>query len=214
MIKYQKIETVFERDTLGTKKLIEGKFRNPLVEYLKDCEWIFTEKIDGTNVRVYWDGYTFSFAGRTDNAILPKHLQQRLEELFCNDETEQLMEQLFQDKEVIIFGEGYGHKIQNGSIDYMDDRVDFIAFDVMINGIYTDRLNAEDICNKLGIKIVEVLLCASLQVAVDVVKSDLELSGIIANKEIEGLVGMPTVPIYDKQGNRIVVKIKKKDFMR
>ena len=41
----------------GNKKLIEGKFRNECVEYLKDNDWIFTEKIDGTNVRVHWDGH-------------------------------------------------------------------------------------------------------------------------------------------------------------
>lgn len=34
MIEYPKIETLFERDTQGSKKLIEGRFRNPAVEYL------------------------------------------------------------------------------------------------------------------------------------------------------------------------------------
>ena len=33
---YQKIETLYKRDMEGTKKLIEGSFRNELVEYLKD----------------------------------------------------------------------------------------------------------------------------------------------------------------------------------
>lgn len=51
---YHKIETPFERDIQGTKKLIEGKFRNPAVEALKDSTWVWTEKIDGTNVRVIW----------------------------------------------------------------------------------------------------------------------------------------------------------------
>ena len=32
MIEYLKIETPFERDVNGTKKLIEGKFRNETVE--------------------------------------------------------------------------------------------------------------------------------------------------------------------------------------
>ena len=40
-IPYHKIETIFERDLLGTKKLIKGKFRNKTVEYLKNSEWIF-----------------------------------------------------------------------------------------------------------------------------------------------------------------------------
>lgn len=73
MITYQKIETVFERDP-QTKKLIVGKWRNPTVQWLADKEWWITEKIDGTNIRVHWDGYDFTFAGRTNNAEIQKPL--------------------------------------------------------------------------------------------------------------------------------------------
>ena len=31
MIEYNKIETLYERDLEGSKKMIEGKFRNPTV---------------------------------------------------------------------------------------------------------------------------------------------------------------------------------------
>lgn len=44
MYKYTKIETVFKRDTEGTKKLIEGEYRDKTVKYLKDNLWIGTEK--------------------------------------------------------------------------------------------------------------------------------------------------------------------------
>ena len=47
---YHKIETVFKRDD-KTKKLNEEIYRNETVEFLKDMEWEFTEKIDGTNIR-------------------------------------------------------------------------------------------------------------------------------------------------------------------
>lgn len=49
MIEYLKIETPFNRDNNGTKKMIDGDFRNEAVEFLKDCYWIGTEKIDGMN---------------------------------------------------------------------------------------------------------------------------------------------------------------------
>ena len=35
---YHKIDNVFERDVEGSKKLIEGKFRNKAVEFLKDIQ--------------------------------------------------------------------------------------------------------------------------------------------------------------------------------
>lgn len=61
MREYHKIETLFERDE-KTKKLIEGKFRNETVGFLKDNMWDFTEKIDGTNIRILWDGHKVTFA--------------------------------------------------------------------------------------------------------------------------------------------------------
>jgi hypothetical protein len=42
MNEYTKIETSFERDMDGSKKLIDGKFRNETVEFLKDNAWICT----------------------------------------------------------------------------------------------------------------------------------------------------------------------------
>lgn len=82
MYKYTKIETVFKRDVEGTKKLIEGKYRDKTVEYLKDNLWIGTEKIDGTNIGVVWDGYNITFQGRTEKANIPPFLMEYLENTF------------------------------------------------------------------------------------------------------------------------------------
>lgn len=49
---YEKIETLFARDMYGTKKLIPGLYRNETVEFLQDVPWVWTEKVDGTNVRI------------------------------------------------------------------------------------------------------------------------------------------------------------------
>ena len=35
MIEYNKIDTLYKRDMEGSKRLLEGEFRNPTVEYLK-----------------------------------------------------------------------------------------------------------------------------------------------------------------------------------
>lgn len=114
MKEYPKIETVFERSVDGSKKLIEGKFRNETVHFLSDNPWVFTEKIDGTNIRIYWDGHKVTFGGRTDRANIPTDLVNYLNETFDTLEAEELFEQKFGDAEVILFGEGYGPKIQKG----------------------------------------------------------------------------------------------------
>ena len=92
MTEYTKIETVFERDMDGTKKLIEGKFRNETVEFLKDNRWIGAEKIDGTNIGIVWDGHKVSYQGRTERAQIPAHLMNKLIEMFGGSVNEELFE--------------------------------------------------------------------------------------------------------------------------
>lgn len=210
MIKYyDKIETLYNRD-LQTKKLIPNSFRNATLEYLKDNQFNFTEKVDGTNIIVYWDGHKVSFHGRTANAQIPKHLLERLETLFGGQVNEEIFEQQFGEKEVELFGEGYGIKIQNGGL-YRND-VDFIVFDVMINGNYQSRETVEEIAKYFNIDVVPTVFNGTLQQAIDYVKNN--PNSIIAKNgaKMEGLVGRPLVELKDRTGNRVIVKIKYCDF--
>ena len=211
MKEYHKIETLFERDMNGTKKLIEGKYRNECVEYLKDSQWVFTEKIDGTNIRVHWDGHKVTFGGRTDNAQIPSVLVQKLNELFMGSDTEQVFEQKFGQTEVTLYGEGYGGKIQNGG-NYKKEQ-DFILFDIEVGGTFLDRENIEEIAKSFGLQVVPILVVGTIQQAVDYVKVQ-PFSRIAENKEyvLEGLVGTPKVRLFDFMHNRIIVKIKVRDF--
>ena len=208
MTEYNKIETVYERDVNGTKKLIEGKFRNETVEFLANNTWEFTEKIDGTNIRIYWDGHRITFGGRTDKANIPSHLVNKLTEIFLNEETEQLFEQKFGEKEVILFGEGYGVKIQNGG-DYRPD-VGFILFDVLIGDNYLSRESVEDIATAFALEIVPIVLRGTIQEAVDFIKTNPRST--IGKAKMEGVVGRPEVELRDRCGHRLIVKIKCRDF--
>lgn len=213
MKEYHKIETIFERDMLGNKRLIEGKYRNPVVEYLKDNEWVFTEKIDGMNIRIVWDGHKVQFGGRTDNAQIPSQLLNRLSELFQGNTNEELFEQRFGETEVILFGEGYGAGIQKGGSDYIDNK-DFILFDVMVGDVFLERENVEDVAKTFNLDVAPIAPVKTIDEAVAYVKevpNSLVGKGI---KKIEGLVGTPKQRIYDVRGNRIIVKIKVEDFVK
>lgn len=210
MIEYHKIETLFERDMLGTKKLIEGKFRNECVEYLKDNTWIFTEKVDGTNVRVHWDGYKVTFRGRTDNAQMPTPLLTRLQELFSNNTNEELFEQKFGANPVTFYGEGYGGKIQSGGGSKLEQ--DFILFDVLIGNTWLARENVEEIAKSFNIDVVPVILEGTLAQAIEYVKTKPNSPIAQGIKESEGVIGTPKARLNDFRGNRIIVKIKTCDF--
>lgn len=205
---YNKIETVFNRDIEGTKRLILGSYRNETVEYLKDNIWQFTEKIDGTNIRVHWDGHNVEFGGRTDKAQIPNHLLTKLKELFGTLEAEELFEQTFGEKDVILFGEGYGTKIQNGG-EYRSD-VSFILFDVMIGGNYQSREWVEQTAKMFSVDVVPIVLEGTIHDGIDYVMS--HPHSTIGNAMMEGVVGRPKVELNDRCGNRVIVKIKWDDF--
>ena len=211
MKEYNKIETLFERDMEGTKKLIEGKFRNKYVEFLANNKWDFTEKIDGTNIRIHWDGHKVFFGGRTDSAQIPTNLMYALNDKFMGVVNEELFEQKFGETQVTLYGEGYGAKIQKGGGLYRED-VGFILFDVLIGDTWLERENIEDIAKSFNIPIVPIVLTGTIQEAVDYVKSKPKCTIAQQEKEAEGLVGKPSVEMKDRLGNRIIVKIKSCDF--
>lgn len=208
MTEYHKIETLFERDTNGTKKLIEGAFRNDAVKYLANNDWYFTEKIDGTNIRIHWDGHKVEFAGRTDRAQIPQELANYLSRTFGSNEAEELFEQKFGETEVILFGEGYGPKIQNGGA--YRDSVSFILFDVLIGDIWLKREAVEDIARCFAVDVVPIVFSGTLQEGVDFVKT--KPKSTFGTADMEGLVARPSVELKDRCGNRIIVKIKVRDF--
>lgn len=211
MNEYHKIETLYERDMEGNKKLIEGKFRNPAVEFLKDNKWHFTEKVDGTNIRVHWDGHTVIFGGRTDNAQIPTNLMYALNDKFMGITNEELFEQKFGETPVTLYGEGYGAKIQKGGGDYRED-VGFILFDVLINDTWLERENVEDIAKAFDLPVVPIVLTGTVEEAVEYVKTKPSSQIAIKEKESEGLVGKPVVEMKDRMGRRVIVKVKVCDF--
>lgn len=206
---YHKIETVFNRDEKGTKKLIEGSYRDKTIEFLANNDWVWTEKIDGTNIRIYWDGHKITFGGRTEDAQIPTFLFSFLSDTFLNTETEELFEQKFGENEVILFGEGYGPKIQKVGALYRDTP-SFILFDVMIGDLYLERENVEDIANAFGIDIVPIIGTGTISEAIAYVKT--KPNSMFGTAKIEGIVARPAVEMKNRRGNRIIVKIKVCDF--
>lgn len=214
MIKYPKINSVYKRDDRGK---FTNEFSQPEFEYLSNNEWIGTEKVDGTNIRIHWDGEEFKIAGRTDNAQLPLPLFERLNQI-CSDK-------LFFDVfgfhdeggdplNITLFGEGYGNRIQKVGSKYLPDRVDFILFDIKIGNWWLEREDIIDIARLLGINSVPEVFNGSLNEAIDIIKtgSDYHPSVINKNAPMEGLVLIPACNLIDRSGRRIITKLKYKDF--
>lgn len=212
MKEYMKINNIFKFDE---------KYRNIVgmadtYQILRNVEWIGTEKIDGTNIRIYWDGHEIQIAGRTDKSQIPTHLMEYLSDTFLTKEMEYVFEQMFGEKETYLFGEGYGFKIQADGDKYFEDRknVGFILFDVNINGFDLSRDNVNNIADRLGLKYVPVVFKGTLDEAIEFVKKH-PMSNLGDNAhEMEGLVLQPSIILYDYQHKLIKCKCKYRDIIK
>lgn len=208
MKEYTKIQSIFKRD-MGNGGKFTNEYALPEFEYLKDNLWEFTEKIDGTNIRVMYNGNEIKFGGKTDNAQIPVFLYDKLNFLF-KDKLD-LFTSIFQSEtEVCLYGEGYGAKIQKGGGNYIKDGVDFILFDVKIGDWWLKQIDVNDIAEKLGLKVVPFLEYGTLNQAIEMCKKGFNSS--FGNFIAEGLVLRNPLGLMLRNGRRIITKIKYKDF--
>lgn len=204
MIKYHKIKTVFERNPY-THKLKEGKFSLPEFEYLQHNDWVWTEKVDGTNIRIMYDGH-LTFGGKTDNAHIPALLGNRLNELFL-DKVDKLAK--LSELDVCLYGEGYGARIQKGGGNYSPSP-EFVLFDVKIDDWWLQREDVADIAHELALDVVPVVGTGTLHEMVEKAKTG--FASCWGNFQAEGIVARPSTELKAHSGKRIITKVKFKDF--
>ena len=210
MKEYHKIQTVFKRDeTSKFKSLIEGSYSLPAFEFLKDNQWVFTEKVDGTNIRIMVHERGVTFGGKTDDAQIPAHLVERLRSMFGPDMEAKLRE-TFPDGGC-LYGEGYGAKIQKGGGNYSQTQ-EFVLFDVRVGEWWLEQANVEDVAGKLGLRAVPIIGSGTLDFMVDMARTGFNSQW--GNFQAEGIVARPHVELKTRNGDRIITKIKTRDFVK
>jgi len=202
MKEYHKIQSVLKRDE-RSHKFIVGEFSLPEFEFLRNCEWEWSEKIDGTNIRIGWDGEKVSFGGRTDNAQIPTFLYAKLAEIFTAG-------RFAGQPPMTLYGEGFGARIQKGGGNYIPNGCDFALFDVLVDTWWLRREDVADVAAKLGIRTVPDLMRCSLLDAISHTRVGFVSS--FGGFQAEGLVGRPMVELFARNGDRIITKMKSKDF--
>lgn len=111
--------------------------------------------------------------------------------------------------DVTLYGEGYGAKIQSGGM-YRPDQA-LIVFDVMVGRWWLLDEDVADVAAKLGLDVVPVIGAFSLEEAWGGITR-----GVYESRwdgaRLEGLVGRPAVDLFNRKGERIIVKMKVKDW--
>ncbi|NIO76312.1 MAG: hypothetical protein GTN69_10620 [Armatimonadetes bacterium] len=213
MDQYHKIQTVFKRDPATKHKtLLEGDYSMPELAYLADNEWEFTEKIDGTNIRVMFEpadhdhAPRVTFGGKTDAAQIPARLVTHLQEKFPADK----MSHAF-DHPTCLYGEGCGAKIQKGGGKYYKDQR-FVLFDVRVGDWWLKRDAVEEIASALNVPVVPIIGAGNLQAMVE--RCRYGFDSVWGDFRAEGIVARPAVELFTRGGHRIITKLKCKDFPR
>lgn len=208
---YHKIESPFKRFTDGPQrnKLDVTQWSRPEFEVLAGLPWHWTEKIDGTNIRVSWDGHRVSFGGRTDAAQIPTSLLNVLVEMF----PEELLEQVFGASPAVLYGEGFGAKIQKVGASYIADGQSFVLFDVKAGDWWLTPASVADVAFKLGVNQAPVFAShMDVPMAIETVARGLHSSW--GDFWAEGLVGRPPLGITARDGSRLLMKVKHADLYR
>lgn len=206
-MKYPKIQSVYLRQQQKPRHLLEGQWSHDAFAYLATARWHLTEKVDGMNVRVAYENDHFVFKGRTDNARLPAYLLQRLYALFqpLTDD----FASIYGPRKMTLFGEGFGGKIQNGHC--YGPETDFVLFDIVVGeNEWLPRECVEELANNFGLRIVPILGAATLPDAIAWVKRG--IWSALGDCYAEGVVARPQLTLLDRHGDRVITKIKTKDF--
>jgi ATP-dependent RNA circularization protein (DNA/RNA ligase family) len=211
---YSKIETVFDRDERF--QVDESRLRRPIFGDIG--AWAVTEKVDGTNIRIHFawgenGQVTSQVSGKTDRASIPPQLQQHCFDLAAKATPDMAasMDE-YGLSSITLYGEGYGAKIQSGGY-YREDQ-GFILFDVMAG----DRWLSEDAvtayADALDIPRVPQLGFMSLPELVAFASRGFasELAALEPGRHAEGVVAKTREPLYDNRGERLIVKLKEKDY--
>jgi hypothetical protein len=205
---YHKIQSIFKRDMTSKRKtLIVGDWTLPEFEYLAGNQWGFTEKVDGTNIRVIFNEGKVTFGGRTEDAQIPAQLVTRLNERFLPLAAK--LAEVFPDGSAVLYGEGYGAKIQKGGGNYRADQ-DFVLFDVKCGDWWLQRVDVEDVAQKLRVDVVPIIGEGTLHDAVARAKAGIPSTW--GNFQAEGIVARPKTELKTRAGHRLIAKIKCRDF--
>lgn len=225
---YPKIDTLYDRDE--KHRVIVGKLKRQEFRIIKN--WSVTEKLNGRNTRIslFNDGVdgVVNYGGRTDEADMPSDLLDYLKKTFTLDKMKSVfwIDPLKIPGGVTIYGEGYGPGMTPGSGIYRNN-VSFRLFDCLVDTWWLERPNLEDIASKFRIKCVPILgIIDFLPVNVSQIErlffDDInKLVAIEENKNIdirnirpEGIVAKSEPILFNRKGQRVMWKLKIKDFKK
>src|SRR5262249_9495510 len=99
---------------------------------------------------------------------------------------------------------------QKGGGNYIPDGVDFALFDVTVGDTILARENVAEVGSALGLTVAPVIGYGTLHAAIDAARHGFRSQW--GDFTAEGLSMRPRVELRPRRGDRIIAKVKHKDF--
>lgn len=224
MKKFQKINTVYKRDPDNHYVIQPGSYSVPVFKMMKNVNFVLQEKIDGRNHRILWDGNEIEHRGKSDSAHMPDHLMRDIGDVVEPHK----MQHVFGSTDVCLYGEAYGPKIQGGEGYCIDGRHRFCLFDIRIGDYWLEMRKVRNIADQLSLDVVHEFRTATFETAAQILKRGVDnnagvlpshmiksrLPAATNDQYIEGFIFRPPQQIFDREGNRVLSKLKYSDFQK
>ena len=186
---------------------IPNLYKNTEILLFKECYAM--EKVHGTSARIVWKNNKLQYVS---GGMSYATFTQIPDFQFLNT----LLIEEFLDTDLTIFGEAYGGKEQGMSAVY-GKVPSFIVFEVMIGDVWLNVPNAEDVANKLNLEFVPY---EKVSTDLDSLNAERDRDSIVAirrgmgeGKLREGVVLKPLIEMTKNNGDRIIVKHKRAEFL-
>lgn len=212
MHKYPSIENIFSIESIPDvgKRYKLHNYINADVKRFKDVNWWCTEKINGLNIRISYDGNNHvTMAGRNNKSGNLPGDETGVPELLNDTFHPDIMRRLFGNTAMTLYVEAFGHKLaRNGH--WYGYRPSLALLDVRIGNVWLEPENTMDVGDKLGLLTPPLVHRGPLDTAIIMVRNGMRSR--FGDFPAEGLVCTPIGGLLNRKGERIITKIKTEFF--
>lgn len=212
---YPKLKNLHKRDPADNKVIDEFTDEIFSPELLGNAGWTWREKMDGTNLRIIWDGHRAEYRGRTDRAQFSNGQTVFLDEKIKSPAFEELLEQTFGNTEAALYAELIGNKIQGNPHKIVGYEIR--VYDAFVAGWWLLPASVDELANDLGLGSAEIIVVAPIGHMHQVMKnvaaqSEFFEEETIESDYLEGIVGTAPGGVLHRSGTILRVKLKLENY--
>ena len=212
---YPKLKNLHKRDPADNKVIDEFTDEIFSPEQLGNAGWTWREKMDGTNLRIIWDGHRAEYRGRTDRAQFSDGQTMFLDEKIKSPAFEELLEQTFGNTEAVLFGELIGNKLQGNP--HKVDGYEIRVYDAFVAGWWLLPASVDELASDLGLGSAEIIVVAPIGHMHRVMKNIASITEAFEGEAepleyLEGIVGTAPGGVLHRSGAILRVKLKLENY--